>query len=81
MAMPYKDLRKLTHNFGFDEVVRNPREGGHEAQFAGRVVFPFAFPYYPIFLDNGDDSEIEDEVVESLLRFIEGQLGRKIGGH
>jgi hypothetical protein len=81
MPMAYPEVRRLTRNFGFDEVHRNPRDGGEEAQFAGKVLIPFAFPYYPVFLENGDDSIIEDEVVEGLLRFIEDQLGHKIGGH
>ncbi len=32
------------------------------------VVFPFPFKSYRIILDNGPDSEIDEEIIDALLR-------------
>jgi hypothetical protein len=37
------------------------------------MIIPFAFPNRQIVLEKGDDSEIDDEVVDALLRWIARQ--------
>ena len=74
--MRYRDLLTNAEKFDFGEVGRFKTEGLEVATIASLSdppMIPFAFPNYPLILENGDDSEIDDEAAEALLRWIMNQ--------
>jgi hypothetical protein len=81
--MQYRDFLMLIRPHGFDEVGRQ-KAGDYELAVIGRrepILIPFSFPSKDLHLENGDDSELEDEVLDSIWRWIEQQLGRKLNPH
>jgi hypothetical protein len=66
-------LEKLT-KYGLSEVsrMRVERDGVvDDIAHIGRpeeAIVPFKFPMHAIYLDAGADSEVDDEVIEALLR-------------
>jgi hypothetical protein len=78
--MQYRELLTKVQKLGFDEVGRFKTEGLEVASIANPsvpIVIPFAFPNRQVILENGDESEIEDEVVDALLRWIAYQSKRR----
>ena len=77
MAVRYTELlQKVVRPRGFDEVGRLKMEGMETATIACQaepIIIPFAFPNYPIQLEDGDNSEIDDEVVAALKRWMSRQ--------
>ena len=46
---------------------------GYDVASVGRpreVVFPYPFDHFDLILDNGMDTEIDDEIIDSLLRWL-----------
>jgi len=76
----YKEILKRVRHFGFDEVGRFKTEGLELATIANQhepMVIPFAFPNRQIILENGDDSEIDEEVEAALFRWIAAESRRR----
>jgi hypothetical protein len=74
--MQYRELLNRIRKLDFDEVGRFRTEGLEMATIASRrepIVIPFSFPNHPLILENGDDSEIDDEIVDALMRWIVSQ--------
>lgn len=75
--MLYKDVLSKIQRMGFDEVGRWKIDDLEKASIASsrvNIVIPYAFPNYPVTLENGDDSDIDDEVVDALMRWIKRQI-------
>lgn len=78
--MLYKELSKDIDKDGFYEAGRFKTERLEIASIADQhtpIIIPFAFPNKAIILENGDESDIDDEVVDSLKRWIEKQKKRR----
>ena len=74
--MRYRELLTRVQKLDFDEVGRFRTEGLELVSIANRAepaIIPFAFPNHQIILENGDDSEIEEEVADALMRWIMNQ--------
>jgi len=82
MAMPYRDLLEVVRQRGFDQLVRVQVEG-YDLRLIGRgpVVIPFAFKSFPLLLENGDETEVEDEEIAALMRWIDKQQGQPCRSH
>jgi hypothetical protein len=77
MPMRYRDLLEIVRGMGFDEVLKQNNEGFDMRIIAKPpIVVPFAFPHRGLILDNGNDTEVDDEIIEALFRWIDDQLGR-----
>ncbi len=62
---------------GFDEVLKQDNEGFDMRIIAKPpIIIPYAFPHHGLILDKGNDTEIDDEVIEALFRWIDDQLGK-----
>jgi hypothetical protein len=62
---------------GFDEVLKQQNEGFDMRIIAKPpIIIPLAFPHRGLILDNGNDTEVDDEVIEALFRWIDDQLGK-----
>jgi hypothetical protein len=71
--MLYQEVLTRIRELDFDEVGRFKTESLEMASIASSTdppIIPFAFPNYQIILENGDDSDIDDEIVDSLMRWI-----------
>lgn len=74
--MQYRELLKRVRSLDFDEVGRFKTEGLELASIASvsePAVIPFAFPNYQLILEHGDDTDVDDEVVDALMRWIKDQ--------
>lgn len=77
MSMRYKDLLEVIKSMGFDEVLKQENEGFDMRIIAKPpILIPFAFPHRGVILDKGNDTEVDDEVIEALFRWIDDQLGK-----
>lgn len=78
--MLYPELLKEIEKDGFYEAGRFKTEGREMVSIADRhtpIIIPFPFPNRALILDKGDDSDIDDEVIESLKRWIATQKARR----
>jgi hypothetical protein len=69
--MIYRHLLEKLAKFGIGQVSRSTC-GTYDVASIGcpnEVVFPFPFPHIDIILDNGLESEIDEEIVDSILRW------------
>jgi len=78
--MPYRDLLKIIRDMGFDEVMKQQTEGFDMRIIAKPpITIPLAFPHRDLILDHGEDTEVDDEVIEALFRWVDQQLGKGRG--
>jgi hypothetical protein len=75
-----KELLPVIKGYGF-EVIKTPTHKGDEiASIARRpIVIPYAFEQKDFILPHGDETILEDEEVEAILRWIETQTVKKAG--
>ncbi len=80
MAMRYRELLEMLKSYGFGEAMRVP---GHNSEIGvisnirQRIVIPFAFPNYPVVLDDGENTVVDDEIIQAIFRWIEKQTGER----
>jgi hypothetical protein len=79
--MRYPELLNCLQKLGFDEVKRYSTESVVLAVIASDErprggEYPFAFPNLLILLENGDESELDEEVVDSAMRWATNQPRR-----
>jgi hypothetical protein len=75
--MTYKYLLQKLAKFGITQVARSMCDG-YDIVYLARptqAVFPYAFPQRSIILDAGPDSEIDEEIVDAILRWAEKTRG------
>jgi hypothetical protein len=69
----YKDVLNLVNDEGFEKVGRQTTEN-LDLVLIGKKgassTFPHYFRHYPIILESGENSDIDDEIVAALLRWI-----------
>jgi hypothetical protein len=78
MAMRYPELLEIIRGYGFDQIGRFQKDG-YDMVFIGKKegnVIPLFFSHKDILLPNGNETEIEDEEIASVLRWIEKQSGK-----
>ncbi len=79
MPMPYRQLLEMLRPYGFQEVMRFPKEGLELGVIAQRqeILIPYSFQNYIVNLEHGDDSVVDEEIVEAIFRWIENQTGER----
>jgi hypothetical protein len=69
--MTYAHFLQRVSQFGLGQVSRLTCDGGYDVARVGfpkQAVFPYAFKSFPIILDNGLETELDDEIIDALLR-------------
>jgi hypothetical protein len=69
--MTYAHFLQRASKFGLGQVSRLTCDGGYDVArvgFPNSAVFPYAFKSFPIILDDGLETELDDEIIEALLR-------------
>ena len=72
-----KEMLDIIKGYGFD-VVKTPTANGYEIASVGKqpIVIPYAYEQKDFLLPDGDETVLEDEVVDAILRWMEDQIGR-----
>jgi len=68
--MKYSDVLQKLSKIGITQVTKQ-HLGGYEVVRVAKtaeVCFPFAFDSFRLILDNGADTEIDEEIIDALLR-------------
>jgi len=69
--MHYNEVLKKVNEAGFEELGRQTTENLDLVLIGKKgAVFPYYFRHYPLVLENGENSDIDDEVVDALIRWI-----------
>jgi hypothetical protein len=71
--MTYAQLLTKLARLGLGQVSRMTTGGYDEARIGKpkEVIFPFPFRSYPVILENGPDTEIDEEIIDGILRFFD----------
>ncbi len=68
--MTYANLLLKLKKIGLGQVSRMSSSGYDVARIGrpSEVVFPYTFVSYPVILDKGAETEIDDEIIDAILR-------------
>ena len=75
--MTYSQLLQKLARLGISQVSKENRDGYDVVRLArtAEVCFPFAFSSYRLILDRGGETEIDEEVIDAILRRFEKNRG------
>ncbi len=69
--MHYNEVLKKVNEAGFEKIGRQTTENLDLVLIGKKcAVFPYYLRHYPLILENGENSDIDDEVVDALIRWI-----------
>jgi hypothetical protein len=68
--MKYSQLLQKLAKLGIGQILRDLSGRYEIVRLAktGDVCFPYVFASYRLILDNGPDTEIDDEIIDAILR-------------
>jgi len=67
----YRELLQRVRENGFDQVARQS-QNNYDLAIIGKkgALVPFAFDNYPVILERGEDSDVDEEVADALFRWM-----------